>query len=257
MKVTLLGTGTSTGVPVIGCGCSVCASDDPRDKRTRVSALLSWGGRNVVIDTGPDFRAQMLRHQVRHLDAVLYTHSHADHLNGLDDVRCYCFGDNGPMPVYGEKATLDRLSLVFDYAFHERAEGGSVPRLELREVAGDFELFGRSVEPLRVWHGSTAVVAYRLGRFAYATDCNRITDDTLERLIGVDVLVLDALRQRPHSTHFSIPESIEIARRVGARQTYFVHMTHDIRHAETNGTLPDGIDLAFDGLTFDIADAGH
>ncbi len=253
MKVTLLGTGTSTGVPVVGCECAVCRSTDPHDSRTRVSALVSWNGKNVVIDTGPDFRNQMLRHGVMALDAILYTHGHADHLNGLDDVRGFCFRANGPMPAYGDKTTLDRLSIVFDYAFQEQSEGGSVPRIELREIDGSFDLFGRRVVPLRVWHGRTPVLAYRIGPFAYATDCNRVPDDTLEQLAGVEVLVLDALRERPHSTHFSIGEAIEVSQAIGARRTYFVHMTHDVSHAETNAALPGGIELAYDGLSFEVA----
>ena len=253
MKVTLLGTGTSTGVPVVACECAVCRSADPRDSRTRVSALLSWDGKNIVIDTGPDFRHQMLRHAVTHLDAILYTHGHADHLNGLDDIRGFCFRANGPMPLYGDKATLDRVSIVFDYAFRQHPEGGSVPRIELREIDGSFDLFGCRVVPLRVWHGSTPVLAYRIGQFAYATDCNRIPAETLEQLAGVDVLVLDALRERPHSTHFSIGEAIGVAQAAGAKQTYFVHMTHDVSHEETDAALPDGIELAYDGLSFEVA----
>lgn len=254
MKVTFLGTGTSCGLPVLGCECNVCASTDPRNRRSRVSILLEWNGANVVIDTGPDFREQMLRARVKHLDAVLYTHTHVDHLFGLDDIRIYCFRTLKRIPVFAERAALDRIFRVFDYAFGEKNEGGGVPQLELREVRVQepFSLLGRVVTPLRIWHGSAPVVAYRIGNFAHATDCSDIPPATMEQLTGLDVLVLDALRPRPHSTHLCIAESIAIAQKLQPKRTYFVHMTHDVDHETVNAQLPPGMELAYDGLTLEI-----
>lgn len=254
MRVTFLGTGTSSGVPVLGCRCPVCSSEDRRNRRLRVSLLFEWNGANIVVDTGPDFRYQMLRARVHHLDAVLFTHTHADHLLGLDDIRIYCFRAGRRIPVFGERAALDRIFRVFDYAFAEKYEGGGVPHLELHEirVGEPFVLFGRSVLPLRVWHGSTPVVAYRIGKFAYATDCSEIPLATMNQLTGLDVLVLDALRPRPHSTHFSIAEAVAVAEKLQPKRTYFVHMTHDVDHVTVNAQLPPGMELAYDGLVLEV-----
>jgi phosphoribosyl 1,2-cyclic phosphate phosphodiesterase len=248
LRVVFLGTGTSTGVPVPGCDCPVCTSQDARNKRLRVAILLSWDGRCVVVDTGPDFRQQMITQRVRLIDGVLFTHYHADHLHGLDDIRTYCHRALRPIPLYGERPTLERIRRLFDYAFEDPAEGGGVPRVELHEVTGPFLLFGREVQPLRVWHGRTPVLAYRLGNFAYSTDCSDIPPETMEQLQGLDVLVLDALRPRPHSTHFSISEAVAVAEKLRPKRTYFVHMTHDVDHAAVNAQLPPGIALAYDGL---------
>ncbi len=252
MGVTFLGTGTSTGVPVIGCDCAVCKSDNPKNRRGRVSVMLTWDDNNVVIDTGPDFREQMLRHDVQHVEAVLYTHSHVDHLYGLDDLRMFCFRRGGPIPTYAEPFTAGRIRHVFDYIFQTKTEGGGTAKLDLEPIDGPFELLGRTIIPLVVMHGSLPVTAFRVGQFAYCTDCNSVPDETLAGLEGVDTLVLDALRQKPHSTHFSIDEAISVAQDVGARQTYFVHMTHDVDHDAVNADLPDGIDLAYDGLQITV-----
>lgn len=254
MRVTFLGTGTSSGIPVLGCCCPVCSSEDPRNRRLRVSLLFEWNGATIVVDTGPDFRYQMLRARVQRLDAVLFTHTHADHLLGLDDIRIYCFRAGRRIPIFGERLALDRIFRVFDYAFAEKYEGGGVPHLELREirVGEPFLLFGRSVLPLRVWHGSTPVVAYRIGSFAHATDCSEIPPATMDLLTGLDVLVLDALRPRPHSTHFSIAEAVAVAEKLQPKRTYFVHMTHDVDHATINAQLPAGMELAYDGLVLEV-----
>ena len=256
MKITFLGTGTSTGVPVIACECRVCQSEDPRNKRLRVSALLSWEEKNekknIVIDTGPDFRQQMLQNNVKHVDAVLYTHSHADHLYGLDDIRIFCFRAGGPIPVYADPPTLDRIRTVYDYTFQKKTEGGGVAKLDLRPIQAPFPLFGKTIEPIYVWHGSTPVLCFRIDNFAYCTDCSAIPPEAMERLRGLDLLVLDALRPYPHSTHMSIPEAVAAAQELKPKQTYFVHMTHDVEHAETEASLPEGIHLAYDGLEIEI-----
>jgi phosphoribosyl 1,2-cyclic phosphate phosphodiesterase len=252
MRVTFLGTGTSTGVPVIGCDCHVCKSDDPKNRRGRVAAMLSWDDNNVIIDTGPDFREQMLRHDVKHVEAVLYTHSHVDHLYGLDDLRMFCFRRGGPIPVYADPFTLSRIRHVFDYTFATKVEGGGTAKLDPIELDGPFELLGRTVVPMVVMHGSLPVTAFRVGKFAYCTDCNHVPDETMARLEGVEVLVLDALRDKPHSTHFSIDEAVAVAEKIGARQTYFVHMTHDVEHETVNAELPEGVALAYDGLQIEV-----
>jgi len=252
LGVTFLGTGTSTGVPVIACDCAVCTSDNPKHRRGRVSVMLTWDDNNVVIDTGPDFREQMLRHKVTHVEAVLYTHSHVDHLYGLDDLRMFCFKRGGPIPAYADRFTLSRIRHVFDFIFETRSEGGGTAKLDLAPLDGPFELLGRTVTPLIVMHGSLPVTAFRVDRFAYATDCNHVPDETIAGLQGLDVLVLDALRERPHSTHFSIDQAVEVAQSIGARQTYFVHMTHDVDHDAVSADLPDGIELAYDGLQIQV-----
>ncbi len=259
MRLTFLGTGTSTGVPVVGCGCDVCRSADPHDKRLRTSALVETDGLSVVIDTGPDFRTQALRAGLRRLDAVLFTHSHFDHVAGLDDVRPFLFDEKTPIPCYADAPTAEALRRVYPYAWGGSAYPG-VPVLALHEVTEPFTLPSRyggpatlAVTPLPALHGKAPVLGYRMGRLAYLTDVSAIPAATLGLLGGLDVLVLDALRAAPHPTHFSIPEAVAMAQQIGARQTYFVHMTHTVAHAATSALLPDGIALAHDGLVVNIA----
>ncbi|QXD16628.1 MBL fold metallo-hydrolase [Rhodocaloribacter litoris] len=259
LKVTLLGTGTSTGVPVIGCDCRVCRSDDPRDHRTRCACLVTCGDLHLVIDTGPDFRRQALREGFRRVDAVLFTHHHFDHVVGLDDLRPFFFDNRAPIPCFARPNTADVLRSMFRYIFCDGSYPG-VPKLHLRAVEGPFEVAsrygtGRSVhvEPVEVFHGALPLYGYRIGRFAYLTDTSRIPDESLARLHGLDVLVLDALRYEPHPTHFTIDEAVAVARHLGARQTYLIHMTHSILHAEVDARLPKGVNLGYDGLSFDVA----
>ncbi|HEX7071870.1 MAG TPA: MBL fold metallo-hydrolase, partial [Rhodothermales bacterium] len=225
MQVTLLGTGTSTGVPVIGCRCRVCTSEDPRDRRTRCSALIETNGLTVVIDTGPDFRNQALRHDLREVDAVLFTHHHADHIVGMDDLRPFFFGNDRRLPCYAHPHTADVIANTFPYIFVDGSYPG-VPNLIMLSVEGPFEVhsrYGRGttlpVEPVTVYHGNLAMYGYRVGGFAYLTDTSRIPDESFDQLEGLDVLVLDALRFEPHPTHFSFDEAIEAARRIAARET--------------------------------------
>lgn len=258
MQVTLLGTGTSTGVPVIGCRCQVCASEDPRDQRTRCACHIDVNGISLIIDTGPDFRGQALREVIARVDAVLFTHHHFDHIVGLDDLRPYFFDNRGSIPCYARSNTAVVLSRMFQYIFVEATYPG-VPNLDLHEVEGPFDVVSRydprlsvQVVPVEVWHGPLAMYGYRIGRFAYLTDTNRIPEHSFAQLRDLDVLVLDALRHEAHPTHFTIEEAIEIAQRVGARQTYFIHMTHSILHAEEDARLPGGINLGYDGLQFEV-----
>ncbi len=255
LQLTILGSGTSHGIPMIGCRCGVCRSDDPRDRRTRTSALFSVGERNILVDTAPELRLQCLACDVTRVDAVLFTHTHADHVTGLDDVRRFNDLHGGELPVYGTPETLARLRRMFDYAFEDDPSYPSAkPRLRGVPIDGPFEVFGHRVVPLPYDHGPTRVTGFRIGRAAYCPDCNFIPDATRERLADLDVLVLNALRRRPHPTHFTLEEAVAEARRIGARRTYFTHIAHELPHEATCAELPEGMALAHDGLVLDVAD---
>jgi phosphoribosyl 1,2-cyclic phosphate phosphodiesterase len=267
MHVTLLGTGTSSGVPMIGCDCAVCRSDDPRDRRTRPSILIDLGDgadrpvrvpfaaatRYLLVDTATDLRAQALAHDVRRVDAIAFTHSHADHVLGLDDVRRYNFMQGSAISCFGDPRTLADLRRVFSYIFDGKARaGGGIPRLSLFEIGGAFSLGGVEVVPVPVMHGPMPILGYRLGAFAYLTDCNQIPESSWPLLDGVRTLVLDALRDRPHPTHFSVAEALQVVERLGAEHTYFTHICHDLPHAATCARLPSGVELAYDGLVLEV-----
>jgi phosphoribosyl 1,2-cyclic phosphate phosphodiesterase len=252
MRVTFLGTATSSGVPVPTCDCLVCTSNDPRDTRLRPSVLLEWDGASILIDTSTDLREQALRHPIRRIDAVLYTHHHADHVLGLDELRIFNWRQRGPIPVYGSEGTLSRVSKVFWYVFDEVETQSTKPAIERHAVDGPFELAGRRVTPVPVLHGDLPIYGYRVGRFAYLTDVSEIPDASLELLEGLDVLVLSALRRRPHPTHMHLDRAIEEARRVGAHRTLFTHMSHEVQHAPTDDELPPGIELAYDRLSIEV-----
>lgn len=259
MRLTFLGTGTSTGVPVIGCGCGVCTSSDPRDRRLRTSALVEANGLSVVIDTGPDFRAQALRAGMKRLDAVLFTHAHYDHVAGLDDVRPFLFDQTRPVPCYAAPDTAAALRRVYPYAWGGDAYPG-VPVLALHELSSEpFALAGRyddnhdarlPVVPVPVQHGAAPILGFRIGAMAYLTDVSAVPDASLPLLEDLDVLVLDALRPEPHPMHLSLDEAVALAERIGARHTYFVHLAHQVRHAAVR--LPDRIALAHDGLAVNV-----
>ena len=251
LRVTMLGSGTSTGVPVIGCTCAVCTSADPRNRRTRPGLRLEWDDRVVLIDTPIDFREQALRFSIARVDAVLFTHPHADHIFGLDDLRIFNFRQRSAVPCYGSAATLTALRRVFAYAFEDGQEGGGKPQLELREVREPFDLLGRAVTPVPVWHGELEVFGYRLGRFAYVTDVSRIPEPSFDALAGVETLILGALRYRPHPTHFNIAEATAAAARIGARRTILTHLAHDVDHAHPAQPLAPGVEFGYDGLVLD------
>ena len=250
MRVTFLGTGTSRGVPVIGCSCEVCTSSDGRNKRLRTSVLLESKA-TVVIDASVDFRAQMLRHGVRSLDGIVLTHPHVDHILGLDDVYPFNIWSGRSMPVFASPDTLQRVRETFSYLFAEKRYPG-IPSLDLRPIDGDFRIGDLCFEPVEVLHGRLPIFGYRIGEFAFITDVSEISDQAFEKLAGVRFLVLDALRRKPHFSHFSLRQAVEAARRIGACRTYFVHMCHDLEHAATNRELPEGMALAHDGLTWDL-----
>ena len=251
MKITFLGTGTSVGVPRIACDCPVCFSDDPKNKRLRCSVLIENQTHAVLIDTAPDLRQQALRHAIKKIDAVLFTHSHADHLHGLDDVRAYCFERDAPLPCYGDTLTLERINRVFDYAFNSPYKH-ALPQLDLHLIEGRFELFDLVIDPVTVYHGRLPVLGFRFGAFAYVTDCNSIPDESMAKLENLDVLVLDALRYREHPTHFSVDQALEIIHSLQPGKAFLTHIAHDLDHYTTNTALPDHVELAYDGLVLDI-----
>lgn len=257
VRIRVLGSGTSSGVPTIGCRCAVCLSEDPRDKRLRPSILISAGegdqARNVVIDTTPDFRAQMLTARIDRLDAVLFTHSHADHILGLDDIRPFN-ARQGTIPIHAAPETLDVIRTVFAYAFMPRKVKTYLPQLDLRALDGGvFETAGLTFEPIPVMHGDYEIRGFRFGNAAYLTDHSHVPDESIAKLGGLDVLFLDALRHRPHPTHTTVADAIEVATRIGAKRTFFTHMSHDLGHANTEATLPPGMFLAYDGLEIEVA----
>jgi phosphoribosyl 1,2-cyclic phosphate phosphodiesterase len=253
LRITFLGTGTSHGVPMIGCDCGTCRSDDPRDRRSRPSVYIqSDDGTALLVDAGPDLRMQALTHDIRRVDAIFFTHGHADHVVGLDDVRRFNAIQRQTIPCFGDVSTVWDVSRMFAYVFDRATpKGGGIPRLEMFTVAGPFCVGRLEILPVPVLHGTRRILGLRVGRLAYLTDCSRIPDDSWPLLEGLDVLVLDALRERPHPTHFTIDEAVEAATRIGASRTYFTHMAHDLRHEPTCERLPKGMELAYDGLTLD------
>jgi phosphoribosyl 1,2-cyclic phosphate phosphodiesterase len=253
MRVTILGSGTSSGIPVIGCRCPVCTSADPRNQRTRASALVELESGNILIDTSPDLRQQALRWEVARVDAVVFTHAHADHLHGIDELRMYNLWQQGAIPCFANPATAGRIRSYLEYIFDPEDGPGFTPFLDLIEVEGPFACCGCQVIPVPVWHGSLEVLGYRFGAFAYVTDVHRIPDGSMELLKNLDVMVLDALRPKPHPTHFNLEQALAVIARLGPRRAFLTHMSHQVDHATISQQLPAGVELAWDGLRFDVA----
>lgn len=253
MTVTFLGTGTSQGVPVIGCACAVCSSLDFRDKRLRTSIHIEVQGKSFVIDTGPDFRQQMLREKINKLDGVIFTHAHKDHTAGLDDVRAFNFKQKMDMPIYATAAVQQQLKQEFAYAFEANFYPG-VPRLELHEINDEaFEIEGVDFIPLPVKHLKLPVLGFRLGNFSYITDANQIPAETFERLKGTEILVLNALQNEKHISHFNLEEAIDMVKKINPAKAYFTHISHKLGlHKEVEKKLPDYIALAYDGLKIQL-----
>jgi len=248
-KITVLGSGTSVGVPTVGCHCDVCTSSDPRDKRLRPSVLVSYEGRNVLIDTTPDFRAQALRVGLQRLDAVVFTHAHADHIMGLDDVRPFNFRQKQRIPIYASADTMGSIQRVFQYIFDGAKKESNVPQLDARLIGeAPFDLFGLEFVPVPILHGSQVIYGFRFGAAAYLTDHSDIPPSSLEMLHGLDVLFLDALRYKPHPTHSTVDRSTATAEKLAARRTFFTHICHDLRHERAESLLPEHVRLAYDGL---------
>jgi len=242
---------------MIGCVCDTCRSTEPRDRRLRPSILVEPDdGPTVLVDTATDLRQQALIYGVTRVDAILFTHSHADHIMGLDEVRRFNVLQKASIPAYADAMTAADLRRTFHYIFDLPAQkGGGVPRIALRTIDGPFDIAALHVVPVPLFHGERPILGFRFGSFAYLTDCNRIPDESWPLLSGLEVLVLDALRRRPHPTHFSVDEALEVVERVTPGRTFFTHICHDLPHAATNASLPEGVELAYDGLVLDVREA--
>jgi phosphoribosyl 1,2-cyclic phosphate phosphodiesterase len=254
MRVTFLGTGTSTGVPVVGCGCRICTSEEPKNKRLRQSVKIEANGKHFLIDTTPDLRLQLLRDPIPRLDFVLFTHSHSDHLMGLDDIRPFNFRQRETIHAFASAPTAKAIRRAFSYIWDTSSQlGGGKPQLELHDVDAPFTHEGIDIVPIPVTHGDWTILGYRIGSFAYITDTNGVPPASMRLLEGVETLALDGLRPAPpHPTHFTIDEAIACAQEIGAKTTYLIHLTHDVDHATVEATLPEGIHLAYDGLVLEV-----
>ncbi len=239
---------------MIGCTCDVCRSTDPRDSRLRPSIYIDVPGRTrILVDTGTDLRQQALRHGIARVDAILFTHAHADHVMGLDEVRRFNALQQAAIPCYADAGTWDALRRTFGYAFDDTPRlGGGVPKLVAHQIDAPFEIDGVRIVPVPLWHGKRPILGFRLGGFAYLTDCNRLADESWALVQGVDTLVIDALRHRPHTTHFTVAEALDAIARIAPRRAYLTHMCHELGHAETSARLPPGVELSYDGLVLDV-----
>lgn len=252
-QLTVLGSGTSMGVPTIGCDCDVCRSTDPHDKRTRPSVLLRYNDHVVIIDTTPDFREQAIREHIMRLDAVVYTHAHADHILGLDDLRPLTFHrPNGRVPLYADERTAQVIRTVFRYIFDSDYKYGGLAQVEMNCINGPFELFGAKFTPVPVLHGDAEILGFRFGSAAYLTDFSSVPESSLEQLKDLDILFLDALRHKPHPTHSTVENSLSIVERLKPRRAFFTHICHDLAHEATNATLPPNVRLSYDGLRLEF-----
>lgn len=250
MKITFLGTGTSHGIPVIGCTCAVCLSPNPKNRRNRTGVWIrEAGGPSAVLDVSSEFRISSLRHGLSHVDFVLLTHGHSDHVSGMDDLRVFSQRTGKPTRIYSNAPTLADIRGRFAYAFEPpRHYGGGVPQYDLREADTPFQEGPWRITPLPVLHGPDPILGYRINDFAFVTDVTIIPESTLDRMSGLDVLALDCLRREPHSTHLCLQQAIDYALRIKARRTYFFHLAHDLEHEATEKELPEGVHLAYDGL---------
>jgi phosphoribosyl 1,2-cyclic phosphate phosphodiesterase len=252
MTLKFLGTGTSTGVPMLACHCSVCTSPDPHDKRTRPSILLEYDGRVVVIDTTPDFRAQALREGLTRLDAVIFTHHHADHILGLDDTRVFYFRQQVPIPIFAEARCMATVRTVFAYIFDGNYPFGGVGKLDPHLIDGPFELWGLNFTPVPVLHGNLPILGFRFRDAAYVTDVSEIPESSIPLLEGLDILIIDALRHKPHPTHLSLAQAVAMVERLKPRRAFFTHIAHELGHEATNSALPAHVQLAYDGLRLEL-----
>jgi len=253
MQLTILGSGSSAGTPVVGCRCITCVSDNPKNKRTRCSSAITMpNGEVILIDTGPDLRTQALRENLSRVDAVLYTHTHADHLHGIDDLRAFCQLQKKQIPLYGKQDTLAHIFAKFGYTIREPGDFWELPVLSLNEIHQAFELFGVTITPIPVKHGRSDILGYRIGNMAYLTDVSEIPDASLALLANLDVLLLDCLRYTTHFTHIHLEQSLAYASQINAKQTYLIHMTHDIEYQALSSELPANIYVGFDGLKLEF-----
>jgi phosphoribosyl 1,2-cyclic phosphate phosphodiesterase len=253
LHIKFLGTGTSSGIPMIGCECEVCMSNDPKDNRLRSSIMVTSSSASLVVDTTPDFRYQMLRTNTKHVDAIVFTHPHKDHIAGLDDIRAFNFFSRKPMELFANSLTEEALRRDFYYAFAEKKYPG-VPEINLNLITNDpFKVGDIPVQPIEVWHMKMPVLGFRFGKFTYITDANKLDDDAKEKVRGSEIMVLNALRKEPHISHFSLSEAISLVRELGVPRAYFTHISHQLGlHDEISRELPEGIELAYDGLSLNI-----
>lgn len=253
MRLTMLGVGSSGGTPAIGCQCATCSSTDPRNKRTRCSSLITLdNGKNILIDSGPDLRQQSLREGLTHVDAVLYTHTHADHLHGIDDLRAFCVLQKTQIPLYGSQSTVKHITEKFGYTLREPNQSWEIPVLKAHAISSPFEILGEVITPLPVKHGYMDIFGYRIKNFAYLTDVSVIPESTFTLLEGLDVLLLDCLRSKPHFTHIHLEQSLAYASRIKAKHTYLIHMTHDLEFNALSQSLPANVFVGYDGLTLEM-----
>lgn len=253
MKITMLGVGSSTGTPVLGCKCPTCISSDTRNIRTRCSSLVTLdNGQHILIDTGPDLRQQALRENLTKVDAVLYTHTHADHLHGIDDLRAFCQINRCQIPLYGSQSTVDHIGDKFGYTLREATDFWDLPVLKAHAINGPFKLFDEVITPLPIKHGNGDILGYRIQNFAYLTDVSHIPAQTLPLLEGLEVLFLDCLRHEPHFTHINLEQSLAYAGRINANATYMIHMTHELEYQALTKQLPKNVYVGYDGLKIDV-----
>lgn len=253
MRLTMLGVGSSGGTPAIGCHCETCTSQDSRNQRTRCSSLISLdNGKNILIDSGPDLRQQSLREGLTHVDAVLYTHTHADHLHGIDDLRAFCVLQKSQIPLYGSQSTVNHIAEKFGYTLREPNQSWEVPVLKAHAISAPFDIFGETITPLPIKHGYMDIFGYRIKKFAYLTDVSVIPESTFSLLEGLDVLLLDCLRTKPHFTHIHLEQSLAYASRIQAKKTYLIHMTHEFEFNALSQALPANVFVGYDGLKLEI-----
>lgn len=255
MQITFLGVGSSAGTPLIGCSCATCLSENPKNKRTRCSSLITLdNGKNILIDTGPDLRLQALREGVQHVDAVLYTHSHADHMHGIDDLRAFCQIQRAQIPLYGNRQTVNHISEKFGYTLREPSNFWDLPVLKAYAVEGTFELFDTPITAIPLKHGNSDIFGYRIGKFAYLTDVSHIPESSIPLLDDLDVLLLDCLRTEAHYSHINVEQSLDYASQIKAKTTYLIHMTHELEYSDLSSRLPSNIKVGYDGLKVNIPD---
>jgi len=252
MKLVILGCATSTGVPIIGCHCPVCTSDNPKNKRTRCSLFIETNGKDILIDSSTDLRFQALRYGITRLDAVLYTHSHADHTHGIDDLRTFNFVNNMVIPCYANRQTITNLKNNFGYIFDGVHSAGGKPKLDLKVVENEFDFEGIKIIPIEINHGSWIILGYRIGNVAYLTDCSGVPSESLEKLADLDLLIISALRYREHPAHFNVDQAVEMARKINPKRAVFTHMGHEIEYDTLINELPDNIVPAYDGMELEL-----
>jgi phosphoribosyl 1,2-cyclic phosphate phosphodiesterase len=249
MQLTMLGVGSSAGTPVVGCQCNTCLSEDPRNKRTRCSSLITLNsGEHILIDTGPDLRTQSLREQIQQVDAVLYTHTHADHLHGIDDLRAFCQLQRKQIPLYAKEDAVEHIKQKFGYVLREPSNFWDLPVLRIEPVQGPFQLFDTLITPIPVMHGKIQIFGYRIGKMAYLTDVSEIPETSFSLLTDLDLLLIDCLREAPHPTHIHIEQSLQYVSRINAKQSYLIHMTHELSYQDLTNKLPKSVFVGFDGL---------